>query len=457
MQLWHFIITQFSSNNFLNAAVIGGFLAGVVLSLKKIPRIVFNYCLGKIMTSVTVDSKNELFYWLNNVVEELPFHKHRYAFYIFGQKRDYDKSEDVQNKAIMLHSNKPDIKEIEIENKRKESKRFLEYIYSPAEGHYIFRYKKRWLFIYFERETKNSGSPLFTLRISYFGRSKQFFDSIMNEAEDRYKKFYREQVILVMNDSWGSWMSHGSKTLLSKPIESVVLPDGKMQAIIDDIRTFQNSEQKYVELGIPYHRTYLFHGIPGTGKTSTIYALANHFNMALFYLNLQTTSDEYINVLFTNVNPNSILVIEDIGNIYNKEDFVQKRNSERAVPPSYNVFINCLDGFLSKHGALTILTTNHYDRLGNSLLRPGRIDKQIRFDACDRYQLYTICYRYYLYMKLSKDESHQRAFGMQNLFEDRHITPASLQKMLLDSDSNLDQKDYFEHIKANYIGEPNGN
>jgi len=450
MHLWDFLVSQFASNNFLNAAVIGGVLAGLAISLKAVPKKLWRYFLGKIMTSITIDSKNELFYWLNEVVEELPFYKHRYAFYVFGKKREYEKDEDEEEEVSLKEAIKISIdytQEIKLAEREHRTKRFLEYIYSPAEGHYIFRHKKRWLFIYFEKETKNSGTPLFTLRLSYFGRSKEFFDGLMDEAEKRYKKFYREKIVLVTNDGWGSWIPGGSRILLSKPIESVVLVKGRMEEIILDIKTFRASEKKYNELGIPYHRTYLFHGIPGTGKTSTIYALANYFNMALFYLNLQIASDDRVSGLFANVNPNSILVIEDIGNIYNKENFLTKRVAGREAPPNYSVFINCLDGFLAKHGALTILTTNHYERLGDALLRPGRIDKQVTFKACDSYQIYMMSYRYYQYMKLTEKATHDRAIEVRETFLAGTITPAFLQKILLEDDlsSNYLQKVQTSH------------
>ena len=39
-------------------------------------------------------------------------------------------------------------------------------------------------------------------------------------------------------------------------------------------------------LGIPYHRGYLLEGIPGSGKSSIIHALASEFNHKMVYLNL---------------------------------------------------------------------------------------------------------------------------------------------------------------------------
>ena len=41
------------------------------------------------------------------------------------------------------------------------------------------------------------------------------------------------------------------------------------------MKLFNQSRQYYGDLGIPYRRGYLFHGTPGSGKTSLITALAS--------------------------------------------------------------------------------------------------------------------------------------------------------------------------------------
>ena len=44
------------------------------------------------------------------------------------------------------------------------------------------------------------------------------------------------------------------------------------------------------------------------------------------------------------------------------------------------VVLNALDGVISHHGRVVVMTTNNKDNLDKALLRPGRIDLQLELD-----------------------------------------------------------------------------
>lgn len=75
-----------------------------------------------------------------------------------------------------------------------------------------------------------------------------------------------------------------------------------------------NSNFRYVQRGIPYRRGYLLHGLPGTGKTSFISALAGHFGYSICMLSLseRTLDDDRLNYLLNNAPPNCFVLLEDI-------------------------------------------------------------------------------------------------------------------------------------------------
>jgi len=47
---------------------------------------------------------------------------------------------------------------------------------------------------------------------------------------------------------------------------------------------------------------------------------------------------------------------------------------------SFSALLNCMDGAFSKYGIITIMTTNHADRIDDALIREGRIDMKIKID-----------------------------------------------------------------------------
>lgn len=141
---------------------------------------------------------------------------------------------------------------------------------------------------------------------------------------------------------------------------------------------FKSSKSWYLKRGIPYKRGYLFYGNPGNGKTSLVRALACEYKKDIYVLNLHDlNSDGELTSLMTDLNKNSILLIEDIDGFVKKRKVKGKKKLSGGV--SFSAILNSLDGVANISGLVTIISTNKKEDLDSALIRPGRIDKQYEF------------------------------------------------------------------------------
>ena len=89
---------------------------------------------------------------------------------------------------------------------------------------------------------------------------------------------------------------------------------------------FRRSKRRYEQLGVPYHRGYLFYGPPGTGKTSLVSALGAHFGLSIYVINLADFNDRSLMNAVNQVPANSVLLFEDI-------DCMRGSQSREALDP----------------------------------------------------------------------------------------------------------------------------
>jgi len=125
--------------------------------------------------------------------------------------------------------------------------------------------------------TTNAAEFFFDIILS--GESNEIIDLFIKTA----KKKYREDILDDTDDvnkinCWmfddGYWESNYKSK--KRNIDTVYLPKNTRDNLIDDIESFMSKdrEKMYDRMGIPYKRNYLFEGLPGSGKTSLIRAIA---------------------------------------------------------------------------------------------------------------------------------------------------------------------------------------
>nr|POE72894.1 putative mitochondrial chaperone bcs1-b [Quercus suber] len=112
----------------------------------------------------------------------------------------------------------------------------------------------------------------------------------------------------------GAWSRTTSRP--SRPMETVILDTEQKNMIINDMNEYLHpaSTKWYATRGIPYRRGYLFHGPPGTGKTSLSFALAGIFGLEIYAISLQEPSltEGELMQLFNGLPRRCIVLLEDV-------------------------------------------------------------------------------------------------------------------------------------------------
>merc|ERR1712113_1245328 len=141
----------------------------------------------------------------------------------------------------------------------------------------------------------------------------------------------------------------------------------------------------YFKHGIPYKRSYLFYGVPGSGKTSLIQALAAKYDRQLAFVQPShpKMTDESFKSCISKAPANSLIVLEDIDALFNKD----RSKKNQACPLTFSGLLNGLDGVGNPDGQIFIMTTNYVDRLDSALIRSGRVDLHIELQLAKMFLL----------------------------------------------------------------------
>lgn len=258
----------------------------------------------------------------------------------------------------------------------------------PAPGtHWIWR-KHRPFRIVFERAeaTKSYEKRKESFSVQTFGRSNRFLQEFLLEVKEAFENQSKAepQLYVRKQSEWEIVTGYTPRTL-----DSIVLDPSIKEYLVKDIVKFQQAESWYADKGIPYHRCYLFHGLPGTGKTSIINGLASKLNMNVYILNLQALSDERLLEAISEANQNSMFIMEDIDSISatknreNKENDSEDKGVLKMELLTMSGVLNALDGIMTPKGAIFVMTTNHIEKLDPALLREGRCDVKLYFGNMD--------------------------------------------------------------------------
>ncbi len=214
-----------------------------------------------------------------------------------------------------------------------------------------------------------------SLELTFLGRNLSGLNRFVASMEAHVANEQEEERVgLYVNDG-SSWDRMASLPL--RNISTVFTNDKQGERAVEHVRRFVASKEWYRRRGLPHHTGILFEGVPGTGKTSLIHAVASETGRNLFYLNLgAVTEEKEITGLMADRRrwDNAILVIEDV----DSSGAAVRRDAQEGATVTLSTLLNVLDGILSPDGLVVMATTNHPEALDPALIRPGRFDLAMR-------------------------------------------------------------------------------
>jgi len=147
----------------------------------------------------------------------------------------------------------------------------------------------------------------------------------------------------------------------------------------------------YEDIGIKAPKGVILYGEPGTGKTLLAKAVANQTSATFLRIVGSELVKKYlgegpklVREIFRVADEMAptIIFIDEVDAIGSKR-FDSDSSGTKEIQRTMLELLNQLDGFDSRSDVKVIMATNRIDSLDPALIRPGRIDRKIKFPLPD--------------------------------------------------------------------------
>ena len=189
-----------------------------------------------------------------------------------------------------------------------------------------------------------------------------------------------------------------SDTLLFQKVklnydQLIDLPSPEYEHVMREVNTFLNSDtkSKFNDYGFLYKRSFLLHGLHGTGKTCIVNRVG------------EKVIEKGGIVIFNPIVPNlqrAFKVLDDVQP--GRTTMVIFEEFEELLVHDEGEMLSILDGEIQKDNVMYLATTNHFDRIPPRLRRPGRFATilEVKYPNLDARTVY-------LTKKLKADEQDE--------------------------------------------------
>ena len=362
-EILEYVKTQLSTNQFFSAAAFASVLTAVLMSLKGVPKSIWERIIRITTYKATVYQTEGLYYHLTQWFNENHKVKVRNVEFSSGPPRGEE--------FPAVDSDSTDL------------------IETPVDDYFYKWVDWRLVRISYGKEKLENASSLksaylknYTFRGIFASKAIR---NLMEKINDEYSKKAKSQHVYQSEHHYFQRISKVG----GKKISEVILKDETKSKIIKDIEEWRSSKSEYIRKGIPYKRGHCYYGPPGTGKTTIVKALAKEYGFNIYNLNLKKTEDDDLLYLLRDIEPGSILLFEDIDSTFDK----RKRIGTKGV--TFSGFLNALDGIVELNGVLVIITTNHVEKMDPALLRAGRMDLKIEIGYSSEKEISDYLSRFY--------------------------------------------------------------
>ncbi|KAG8908598.1 hypothetical protein FRB99_004886 [Tulasnella sp. 403] len=477
MEMLKSVVAPFINTTSLTDTMKLVIIGGTVETARRVSASAWNSFVDSFFLTAHFSQEDYPFDWLMHWLSKQP---------AWGRSREFEiTTRSAGRQGMIANTNEEDLIDDEDEEDEDDEqlvhgrrKKMVAFLPSLDTTHTIF-YRGHWLRITRSKKHDPYNGNTQELKVSVVARNNTVLKKLVLQAKREYEADMEHRVHIFLADSYGNWRWNGARQ--KRPLSSIVLEPGVKDMLMADARDFLASEEWYADRGIPFRRGYLLHGVPGSGKTSLIHAVAGALGLDIYVISLSTKgmNDTTLSNLMGRVPSRCIVLLEDLDAAFTRG--VSRDETSTGIPKtstaasssssstkgdtvendpnclSLSGLLNSLDGVAASEGRILFATTNHIERLDPALSRPGRMDVWIDFKHASKWQAEGIFLNFFPCKKAADPQATAQEEGRHDDPKARPVMPTRKRTkmhavpLLEESDLQALAKEFAQAIPENEL------